>query len=126
TARLPETALTLPEELVRRLNGILDRAERDRRQAKQAEAELRVRERELAEEMEIEPAPPSPAQNPQLERKILLRTLRRVERGEFDVRVASRHVDRKVARSLNRVIALNEAVAEEFKRVGRLVGKEGK
>src|SRR3989475_11548813 len=59
------------------------------------------------------------------ERKDLLRTLLAVEKGDFTAR-AAQHSPSPVVQSLNNIIAMNERVADEFERVGRVVGKEGK
>ncbi len=60
------------------------------------------------------------------ERKDLLRTLQAVERGDFTARASAQHSPNPVVQSLNNVIAMNERVADEFERVSRVVGKEGK
>jgi len=57
------------------------------------------------------------------ERKELLRTLQAVEKGDFTARAAALYPS-PVVDSLNNVIAMNQRVAKEFERVGRVVGKE--
>jgi HAMP domain-containing protein len=113
SARLPKGPLALSEEAVDRFNGALERLWQDKEKAREAE-------------LQDPQAPGGDGAPSRGERTELLRTLRQVERGQFDVRISPKRVDPKVAHSLNRVIALNQSMAEEFKRVGRLVGKEGK
>jgi hypothetical protein len=60
------------------------------------------------------------------EKKELLRALTAVEDGDFSTRIESRYVDEEIAGAFNRVVRLNARRAEEFERVSRLVGKEGK
>jgi HAMP domain-containing protein len=58
----------------------------------------------------------------------LLSTLRSVRRGNFATRcrVPRSGPGREIARTLNAIIEQNERMAEEFQRVSRVVGKEGK
>src|SRR5882762_8860690 len=60
------------------------------------------------------------------ESKDLLRTLQAVEKGNFTARASVHRSPSPVVETLNNVIAMNEKMAEEFERVGRVVGKEGK
>src|SRR5262245_30757756 len=68
----------------------------------------------------------SDRQRSRQEREELLRVLTAVERGDFTTRSSPMVLHGEIAKSLNRVIELNEALASEVSRVGRLVGKEGK
>ncbi|KAF0244233.1 MAG: two-component hybrid sensor and, partial [Planctomycetota bacterium] len=58
----------------------------------------------------------------------LLSTLRSVRRGNFATRchVPRGGPGREIARTLNAIIRQNERMAQEFQRVSRVVGKEGK
>jgi HAMP domain-containing protein/CheY-like chemotaxis protein/signal transduction histidine kinase len=126
SVRLPNTPAAFDPEVIERLNRILKKTQEEHEEARQKELDFAVRERELVQELDsLEMLPPD-KRRAQRERNELLRALQAAEMGRFEVRIRSRHVDSKVAKSLNHVIALNEAMAEEFKRVGRLVGKEGK
>src|SRR5436309_5757119 len=63
-----------------------------------------------------------------LNQKELLKVLTAFKRGDFSVRMP---VDRlgiggKVSDTLNEILALNENLANEFERISRVVGKEGK
>jgi len=60
------------------------------------------------------------------ERGEIMRVLTAIEKGDFSVRAKADDTDGDIAAAINRVIGLNEALTEEFARVGRLVGKEGK
>src|SRR5678816_2133033 len=58
----------------------------------------------------------------------LLRTVKAVRRGDFSVRLpAGQHgIIGEIGEVLNEIIELNETMANEFVRVGRIVGQEGK
>src|SRR4029453_19183128 len=60
------------------------------------------------------------------EKKELLRAFDRVEDGDFSARITSKDVDSHLAQAFNRGVRLNARMADEFERVSRLVGKEGK
>jgi HAMP domain-containing protein/signal transduction histidine kinase/CheY-like chemotaxis protein len=63
-----------------------------------------------------------------LDESALLNALLALKRGDFSVRLPHdwTGVAGKVADILNEVIALNERMAKEFERLGRVVGREGK
>src|SRR5579862_1263973 len=126
SARLPDSPAAFTTEAIERLNRVLERVQEERQEARRREQDLGSRERILSEELDSIKTLPPDKRRTQHERNELLRALEAVENGRFDVRITSRAVDKKVARTINRVIALNESMADEFKRVGRLVGKEGK
>src|SRR5437899_12621343 len=58
----------------------------------------------------------------------MLQCLTAVQKGTFSVRLPSdwTGLEGKVADSLNEIIAANERIAKELKRVSRMVGKQGK
>src|SRR5713101_3685709 len=58
----------------------------------------------------------------------ILRCLTAVQKGNFSVRLPSdwTGLEGKVADSLNEIIASNERMAKELRRVSRMVGKQGK
>ncbi len=58
----------------------------------------------------------------------LLRTLRTVRKGDFSARcpVQQTGVGAEIAETLNDIIEMNEKMALEFRRISRVVGKEGK
>ncbi|MCC6574891.1 MAG: HAMP domain-containing protein [Planctomycetes bacterium] len=57
-----------------------------------------------------------------------LKILRNVRKGKFDTRcpIPKDGPGQAIAQTLNEIIELNERVADEFRRVSRVVGKEGK
>src|SRR4051794_34866139 len=63
-----------------------------------------------------------------LDVKQLLRVLMAVRKGDFTARmpVEQTGIAGKVADTLNEIIELNEKMANEFERIGNVVGKEGK
>ncbi|HEY9384952.1 MAG TPA: HAMP domain-containing protein, partial [Gemmatimonadales bacterium] len=63
-----------------------------------------------------------------LDRRQLLDALQRVRRGDFSVRLPGSltRIDGKIADTFNEIVAANEKIAAELKRVGQVVGKEGK
>ena len=58
----------------------------------------------------------------------LLRALRAVKRGDFTVRLPldTNGVSGEIAEAFNDLVETNQRMAEEFERIGRVVGKEGK
>src|SRR5262245_35513537 len=58
----------------------------------------------------------------------ILKCLNAVQKGKFSVRLPSdwTGLEGKVADSLNEIIAANERMAKELKRVSRMVGKQGR
>src|SRR5580765_2537811 len=74
---------------------------------------------------QVKSAPAAP-DNPRLRR--ILKCLSAVQRGKFSVRLPSdwTGLEGKVADSLNEIIAANERMAKELRRVSRMVGKQGK
>ena len=65
---------------------------------------------------------------PGLEARHLLKALRSFKRGDFSVRLPSdlTGIGGDIAEAFNEVVELNEEVAREFQRLGRVVGKEGR
>jgi HAMP domain-containing protein/CheY-like chemotaxis protein/signal transduction histidine kinase len=63
-----------------------------------------------------------------LDRRQLLDALQRVRRGDFSVQLPEdwSGVDGKIAEAFNDIVAANQRIASELKRVGQVVGKEGK
>src|SRR5436190_20190416 len=119
SARLPKGQAAITPEVVDRLNQIFEEVQRRQREAA-------ARERDLTEELD-ETRESSPKQrSPSREKRYVPRALRAVEEGDFSARIESRHVDPEVAGTFNRVVRLNARRADEFERVSRLVGKEGK
>ncbi|MBI2923637.1 MAG: HAMP domain-containing protein, partial [Planctomycetes bacterium] len=57
-----------------------------------------------------------------------LRVLKSVRRGDFRIRCRAPRQGEgaEIARTLNEIIEMNERMAQEFQRVSRVVGKEGK
>ncbi len=58
----------------------------------------------------------------------LLRTLRAFKKGDFSVRMSERYsgVALEIVETLNEIIELNEGMSNEFDRIAKVVGKEGK
>jgi len=119
SVRLPKGHSTLAPEIIDRLNRIFELVQKRQRDAAVRERELT---RELDEAKESAPARRSTSR----EKREILRALAAVEEGDFSARIESRHVDPEIAGTFNRVVRLNARRAEEFERVSRLVGKEGK
>jgi len=119
SARLPKGHSAIAPEIVDRLNHIFEEIQRRQRETAAHERELT---RELDEVKESAPRHRSPSR----EKREILRALGAVEDGDFSARIESRHVDPEIAGTFNRVVRLNARRAEEFERVSRLVGKEGK
>jgi HAMP domain-containing protein/signal transduction histidine kinase/CheY-like chemotaxis protein len=63
-----------------------------------------------------------------IDRRELLSALRALRRGDFSVRLPETvdGVDGEIASLFNEVVAMNEALTNEFERVAKVVGKEGK
>jgi HAMP domain-containing protein len=63
-----------------------------------------------------------------LDRRQLASALRALRRGDFSVRLPedSDGADAEVARLFNEVVALNEEMAAEFRRLSQVVGKQGR
>jgi len=63
-----------------------------------------------------------------LDQRQLLKVLVAVKKGDFSVRmpVEQTGIAGKIADALNEIIELNQNMATEFKRIGTVVGKEGK
>ena len=61
-------------------------------------------------------------------RRPLITALRRLRKGDFTVRLDEElsAEDREIAVLFNEVVSLNQQIAEEFERLSRVVGKEGK
>ena len=69
-------------------------------------------------------------QNPRefLDRRELVAALRALRRGDFSVRLTEDGdgVDGEIASLFNEVVSLNEEMTQEFERISKVVGKEGK
>ena len=63
-----------------------------------------------------------------LDRRKLLTALRALRRGDFSVRLPEDvdGIDGEIASLFNEVVGLNEQITEEFERLSKVVGKEGK
>jgi HAMP domain-containing protein/signal transduction histidine kinase/DNA-binding response OmpR family regulator len=63
-----------------------------------------------------------------IDRRQLLGALRALRRGDFSVRLPEEvdGVDGEIASLFNEVVGMNEALAGEFERLAKVVGKEGK
>jgi HAMP domain-containing protein len=63
-----------------------------------------------------------------LDRRQLVSALRRLRRGDFAVRLPEdlSGADAELAQLFNEVVGLNEQMTEEFERLSRVVGKDGK
>ena len=63
-----------------------------------------------------------------IDRRQLVSALRALRRGEFTVRLPEDvdGVDGEIASLFNEVVSLNEEMAQEFERLSKVVGKEGK
>ena len=61
-------------------------------------------------------------------RRQLVTALRRLRRGDFSVRLSEDgdDEDSEIAALFNEVVSLNQEITEEFERLSRVVGKEGK
>jgi HAMP domain-containing protein/CheY-like chemotaxis protein/signal transduction histidine kinase len=65
---------------------------------------------------------------PALDPRLLLEALQRVSAGDFSSRLPGdwTGIDGKIADTFNAIVASNEKMAKELKRVGHVVGKEGR
>ena len=63
-----------------------------------------------------------------IDRRQLVSALRALRRGDFSVRLPEDvdGVDGEIASLFNEVVGLNEAITQEFERLSKVVGKEGK
>ena len=63
-----------------------------------------------------------------LDRREMLAALQRVRAGDFSARLPSdwSGLDGKIADTFNEIVAANQRMAEELRRVGQVVGKEGR
>ena len=61
-------------------------------------------------------------------RRQLIHALRRLRRGDFSVRLPEDGADEdgEIAALFNEVVGLNQQIMEEFERLSKVVGKEGK
>jgi HAMP domain-containing protein len=68
------------------------------------------------------------AQRDFIDRRQLVSALRALRRGDFTVRLpeAVDGIDGEIASLFNEVVGMNEAITEEFERLSKVVGKEGK
>ena len=71
---------------------------------------------------------PGAAEPSSLDLHVLVRDLQAVANGDFSVRLPSdwTGLEGKIADTFNEIVTANARMAEELKRVGRAVGKEGK
>src|SRR3954467_14867305 len=63
-----------------------------------------------------------------LDRRQLLHALQRMRSGDFSVQLPGdlAGIDGKIADTFNDIVTANQKMAQELKRVGQVVGKEGK
>src|SRR5262245_20111258 len=63
-----------------------------------------------------------------LDRRLLLDALQRVQQGDFTVRLPGSltEIDGKIADTFNQIVWANQKMAEELRRVGQVVGREGR
>ena len=68
------------------------------------------------------------AQQDFIDRRQLVSALRALRRGDFSVRLPedADGVDGEIASLFNEVVSLNEEMTQEFERLSKVVGKEGK
>jgi HAMP domain-containing protein/signal transduction histidine kinase/CheY-like chemotaxis protein len=68
------------------------------------------------------------AQRDFIDRRQLVSALRALRRGDFSVRLPEdvEGVDSEIANLFNEVVSLNEEMTQEFERLSKVVGKEGK
>ena len=68
------------------------------------------------------------AQRDFIDRRQLVSALRALRRGDFSVRLPEDvdGVDGEIASLFNEVVGMNEAITQEFERLSKVVGKEGK
>src|SRR5579875_1061108 len=65
---------------------------------------------------------------PDFDIAVLLSTLLQMRNGDFSVRLPNTWtgLEGKVADTFNEIVAANEQMASELKRIGQVVGKEGR
>ena len=70
----------------------------------------------------------SPQSDFGVSRRDLISALRRLRRGDFTVRLSEEgpESDAEIAMLFNEVVGLNQQITEEFERLSKVVGKEGK
>ena len=63
-----------------------------------------------------------------LDKRLLLQALQRVKAGDFSVQLPTTWagMDGKIADTFNDIVAANQTMAKELKRVGQVVGREGR
>ena len=68
------------------------------------------------------------AQRDFIDRRQLVSALRALRRGDFSVRLPEEvdGIDGEIASLFNEVVGMNEAITQEFERLSKVVGKEGK
>ena len=59
-------------------------------------------------------------------RRELIAALQKLRRGDFSVRLSEDGTDNEISILFNEVVSLNQQLTEEFERLSRVVGKEGK
>ncbi len=71
---------------------------------------------------------PAPTSSSSLDRSQFLHALQQVRSGDFSVRLPGdwTGLDGKIADTFNEIVAANQKIAAELKRVGQVVGREGK
>src|SRR5215470_18357791 len=69
-----------------------------------------------------------PAVEPTLDRRQLLHALQRVRSGDFSVQLPGdwTGLDGKIADAFNDIVGANQKIAQELRRVGQVVGREGR
>jgi HAMP domain-containing protein/signal transduction histidine kinase/CheY-like chemotaxis protein len=69
-----------------------------------------------------------PQQGLGIDRNAMVAALRQLRSGDFSVRLPHEgpHADAEIAALFNEVVALNQQITEEFERLSRVVGKEGR
>ncbi|HEY9518031.1 MAG TPA: HAMP domain-containing protein, partial [Gemmatimonadales bacterium] len=69
-----------------------------------------------------------PEENGALDRRLLLEALQRVRAGDFSVQLPSTWtgMDGKIADTFNEIVSANQTIATELRRVGQVVGKQGR
>ncbi|MEW6127950.1 MAG: HAMP domain-containing protein, partial [Acidobacteriota bacterium] len=86
------------------------------------------REKNRAAEEALLFSSPDITENENAELKLILQGLLAIKRGNFNFRLPDTWtgINGKIADTFNEVVEMNEVVAAELERVGRVVGKEGK
>jgi HAMP domain-containing protein/CheY-like chemotaxis protein/signal transduction histidine kinase len=69
-----------------------------------------------------------PEEDGALDRRLLLEALQRVRGGDFSVQLPSTWtgMDGKIADTFNEIVSANQTIATELRRVGQVVGKQGR